>query len=220
MKRTYTSAIAVLIAVVFLQLLGTPTIAQNPPNVANEARNLGQVGKGLADFLNLAETLKAKSARTASDISSLESNATRVKTSVSSFRSNLEAFIKKHKDAGQWNAQFDALAERRLAPALKNFARQNGGARRLFELAVSEISNLSSEIDEVTNSVKQLRVGSVGRDAELLRVAYSPVFKVRAKCIALFVISTAAGIAGADLAESEATKAFEKNKCGSFADAT
>ncbi len=222
MKRTYTSSIAVLIALAILQFAGSPqsTAAQNQPNVSNEARALGQFGKSLGDFFNQAETLKGKPSRTPADITTLESNASRVKSSVSSFRSSLAAFIKKFKDANQWNAQFDSLVESKLDSELKNFARRNGGARKLFELGLTE--DLMSDIDEATNAVKKLRVGSLGRNPEFVRVAYTPepLFKVRAKCIALFVISTAAGIAGADLAESEASKAFAKNKCGSFADAT
>jgi hypothetical protein len=226
MKSTFQkpTVIAVLLAAVALQFLGSPlpTVAQNPPNVTSEARALGQFGKGLADFLNLANTLRAKASRSTSDISSLESNASRVKSSVSGFRSNLEAFIKKHKDAGQWNAQFDTALENKLAPELKNFARQNGGARRLFELGLSEINNFIPDIDEATNSVKRLSISSAGRDAELVRVAYrpEPLFKVRAKCIGLFIASAASSAAGFDLGESEANKAFEKNKCGSFGDAT
>jgi hypothetical protein len=216
------AAVAVLLAIFALQFLSSPqsTAAQNPVNVSNEARALGQFGKSLGDFFNQAETLKGKPSRTPADITSLESNASRVKGAVSGFRNNLDAFIKKHKDANQWNAQFDSLAESNLAPELKDFARRNGGARRLFELALSDINNLNAEIDEATGAVKRLRIGSLDRGPQIERVAFTPApaFRIRAKCVALFVVSTVAGVAGADLAESEATKAFQRNKCGSFAD--
>jgi hypothetical protein len=128
--------------------------------------------------------------------------------------------IKKFKDANLWNAQFDSLAESKLDPELKDFARRNGGARKIFELGLT--ADFTADIDDATGAVKRLRIGSLVGGYQIERVAYTPApaFRVRAKCVGLFIVSTAAGIAGADLAESEASKAYQKNKCGSFADAT
>jgi hypothetical protein len=220
--RPKASTLAILVAIFALQMIRGPqaAAAQNPPNVTNEARALAQFAKGLGDFQSLADTLKAKASRSASDISLLESSASRLKGSTSSFRSSLDAFIKKHKDAGLWNPQLDSAIESKLDSELKDFARQNGGARRLFELGLSEVSNLNAEIDQTTSAIKGLRVGALGRDHEFVAVAYASPLKPRGKCIALFVVSAVSAVAGFDLGETEANAAFKKNKCGSNATPT
>ncbi|MCI0490609.1 MAG: hypothetical protein L0229_28790 [Blastocatellia bacterium] len=193
--------------------------ASSPQRYLTEARALGQFGKNLGDFLNLAETLNRKPSLSASDISSLESKAAGIKGSVTQFRSNLDALIKKHRDAGEWNAQFDSSLESKLAPELKNFARQNGGARRIFESALSQLGGFNSEIDETTGGVRRRFRGSApAGDAALLNVAYRPAPAFgKLKCALLFVAAAASAVAGFELGEEEATAAFKKNKCGSNA---
>lgn len=216
MKRD--SILVISLLIMLLNVSIAP--ASSPQRYLTEARALGQFGKNLGDFLNLADALNSKPSPTTSDISTLESKAAGIKGAVGQFRSNLGALIKKHKDAGEWNAQFDSTLESKLAPELKNFARQNGGARRLFESALSGLGGFNSEIDETTGSFRRRFRGSApARDAALLNVAYTPepMVGIRVKCVLLFVAAGASALAGFDLGEEEATAAFKKQKCGSNA---
>ena len=215
MKRN--SIIAISLLIMLLNVSAVP--GAGAQRYLTEARALGQFGKSLGDFLKLADTLKAKPALTASDISSLESKAAGIKGSVTQFRGNLDALIKKHRDAGEWNAQFDSTIENRLDSELKNFARQNGGARRLFESALSGLGGFNSEIDETTGGVRRRFRGSApSPQADLLNVAYRPAPAFgKIKCALLFVAAGASALAGFELGEEEASAAFRKQKCGSNA---
>jgi hypothetical protein len=216
-----TTALAVsLVLVVALGAVGAASGERSPNSIViprSEAKAIGDFGKKLAEFLDEADKLMQSTSRPASQVSALESHATRVKDDLITFQRNLENFMKKLTQSNQWTADLDSLVASKLKdPVLKDAARQIGGYRKVVESMLVEANGLNRELDDVVAGVKGGKLGSIKPRLYVTRVAFSPSAVLKFEkliCAGLFVAAGACAAINFDLGEDLATDRFKKRHC-------
>ncbi len=118
------------------------------------ADSLGSLEKKVAE-------LQLKSSITATELNTTKTSASSLKTKVSPLGQTFQSVINKLKASGEWE-NFDDTVLRRIAnDDTQALIRDAGGAKKILQDAVSQLSALSTEIDALVQPLNS-RVASTG----------------------------------------------------------
>ena len=125
----------------------------------NEAEGIGRFAQAFHDYDVDFQALKKKPRATAAEIAGVEKKANSVRTGLSAYRQNLNAFISKLKGAGKWTSEFDSHFEEMAAKsgysqALISEVKGAGGARATLEKGLAQVGDLSAEIEQDLKEIK------------------------------------------------------------------
>ena len=162
--------------------------------IDNEAKQFLSLIDVQLKFFKRGEELRAKSILSPRDPESFREEANKRKADLVTIKSQLESLINKLKQKNRWDDAFDAQFLVSLkTDSDRSVLSQAGGARKLFQSAVAEISSAREEIDEEVRQVNSKQTGRLRsrNDRVLAAHASPPVGKI---CVVLltayFVLST------------------------------
>jgi len=176
--------------------ISMPTLQLRDLGIDNEARQITSLIGAHVNFFKRSADHRKKGGLTPREAREIQNEGDQRKADVSTLRSQLQSLINKLKQGNHWNETFDA----QFAAALKkesdrSLLSQSGGARKLFEAAVSEVNSLRDDIDEELRHISaKLNPASNRGDRSFAAHARPPVGKV---CTILLAAILLAGVASA-----------------------
>jgi chromosome segregation ATPase len=163
--------------------------------LANEQRAIETFALDLARF----ETNAAKQNKSQAEKTALQSTAADLKRRLAEIRSAFDAALRKIREAGKDNADFDNAVLGQSTGSLANALRRNSGARALLRQAINEINGLSSAIDAAI------------QDGTSPTVRSAPL--KRRKCFLLAGQAIVGLVTGCKRCREAAEKEFDKGGC-------
>jgi hypothetical protein len=158
--------VALVIAVIALfQCIQLSTSARPLARVAAdltaEKQTLTSFSDSLGSFESKVSELRLKSSITSTELNSAKTSASTLKTKVSQIQQTFQSVINKLKASGEWE-NFDAIALKQITdPKGQELIRDAGGAKKLLEVAASQLGGLSLEIDALIQPLNS-KVASTG----------------------------------------------------------
>ena len=142
--------------------------------IDNEAKQFVSLIDVQVKFFKRGEELRAKSILSPRDPGSFREDADKRKAELVTIKNQLESLINKLKQKNRWDDAFDA----QFLVSLKNDSdrsvlSQFGGARKLFQSAVGEISSTRDEIDEEVRQVNSKQTGRLRNRTDRVFAAHA-----------------------------------------------
>lgn len=162
--------------------------------LTNEQRVMETFAADLARF----EASAAKQNKSQAEIAALKTAAADLKRRVAEIRNAFDASLRKIRDTGKDNAEFDNAVLGQATGSLANALRRKGGARALLRRVVNDVNEIGSDIDVAVQSATAT-------------VRSAPLKKRR--CLVLAGQAIVGLVTGCKRCREAAEKEFDKGGC-------
>lgn len=124
-------------------------------DLSGEARTIDSFNDDFANYNKTGIELSKKSTLTNEEFNSLERTGNDLKRRVSQLRDGVQSIIRKLKAAGRWNTLDEELLAKVKDANDRAFVQKQGGLRRIFEDAVTQLD--SQAADDIVAPLSHLR---------------------------------------------------------------
>lgn len=129
--------------------------AFDEPDLSNESRTIDSFSDDFVTYNKRGVELSKRSAVTRQEFDSIETLGNDLKGRVSQLRSAVQSIIGKLKSAKKWDGLDEEILAKVTAADDRAFLQRNGGLRRIFENAVTELNSESA--NEIVAPLGRLR---------------------------------------------------------------
>lgn len=168
--------------------IGMPALDLRALGINNEAQRIVSLASAHVKFFKRSSELQQKDILSPREASDFKNEGERRKADLLTLKGELESLISKLKQANHWDATYDVQA---LAAVKNNGVRslvsQAGGARKLLEAAVEEISLLREDIDGEVRQIENRRQGALPNRGDRVFAAHARPLPGKAGCNLLAV---------------------------------
>lgn len=125
------------------------------PDLNSESRTVNSFNDDLSNFDKKRVQLSKRSAITSEEFNSLERTGNDLKRRISQLKDATESIIRKLKASGRWDNLDEEILAKLTDSKDRAFVQDNGGLRRAFETALTDLNSQSG--DEIVAPLSNLR---------------------------------------------------------------
>jgi hypothetical protein len=196
--------------------ISMPTLQLRALNIDNEVRQITSLTRTHVTFFKRAEDHRKKGGLTSREARELQTEGDQRKSDVLTIKRELESLINRLKQGNHWDAAFDA----QFAASLKtdkdrSLLNQVGGARKLFEAALGEVSSLRDDIDDELRQVSAKK-GPPNNRSERSFAAHArpPAGKVCTILLTAILLTSLNGLGGSPFSSADCLLVKRYNQKG------